>query len=228
MVHRAVRAVMTADVATVTVDTPFTQLVSTLARRGVSALPVLDADGRVAGVVSEVDLLRKEEYQDDPSARRLPRWRYRERRARAAGLTARELMTSPPVTIGQDASIVEAARELDRHHVRHLVVTDADGRLAGIVTPRDLLKVYLRSDDEIRDEIVRDVITHYLGTDPGRVKVTVADGAVTMSGEVEHKSMVGLAVKMARAVDGVIDVAAQLAYAIDDDHIPPALDATDY
>jgi CBS domain-containing protein len=227
MIHRAVRAVMTADVAAVTEDTPFTELVSILARRGVSALPVLTADGRVAGVVSEIDLLRKEEYQDDPSARQPPRWRHRESRARAAGLTAKELMTSPPVTITQDASVIEAARELDRHHVRHLIVTDGTGRLAGIVTPRDLLKVYLRSDDEIRDEIVRDVITKYLGTDPARVKVAVADGVVTMSGEVEHKSMVGLAVRMAASVDGVVHVAGELAFAVDDDHVPPALDAPD-
>jgi len=227
MGHRAVRTVMTADVTTVTEDAPFTEVVSALARRGVSALPVLDGQGRIAGVVSEVDLLRKEEFQADPSASRLPRWGRRDRRARAHGLTAKELMTAPPVTISEDASIVAAARELDRHHVRHLVVTDADGRLAGIVSPRDLLKVYLRPDSEIRDEIIRDVITGYLGTDPARVSVVVADGVVTMSGEVEHKSMVGLAFRMARSVDGVVDVTGQLAYAIDDGHSPPVLDAAD-
>ncbi len=226
MVHRAVRAVMTADVAAVTEDTPFAELVAILARHGVSALPVLDSGGRVAGVVSELDLLRKEEYQEDQGARQPPRWRHRDGRARAAGLTARELMTSPPVTITPDASIVEAARELDRHRIRHLIVTDAAGRLAGIVTPRDLLKVYLRSDDEIREEIIRDVLTRYLGTDPARVEVTVASGVVNMTGEVEHKSMVGLAARMAASVDGVVDVTAQLGYAVNDDRIPPVLDTT--
>jgi CBS domain-containing protein len=224
MAHRTVREVMTAEVATVTDAAPFKEVVAILAGRGVSALPVLDSGGRVAGIVSEIDLLRKEEYQEDPTARRPPRWRHRAARARADGVTAGDLMTSPAVTIRPDASVVEAARALDRQHVRRLVVIDGDGNLVGIVAPPDLLKVYLRSDEEIGDEIVHEVITEYLGTDPERVAVTVAGGRVTLAGEVEKKSMIRLAVKMAHSVDGVVSVAEALSYAIDDTHVPPILD----
>jgi CBS-domain-containing membrane protein len=129
---------------------------------------------------------------------------------------ARDVMISPPVTISPHASVVAAARMMDRRHVRPLVVIGGDGRLAGIVTPSDLLKVYLRPDEEIRREVLYKIISEYLGCDPRRAKVTVAHGVVTLGGSVEKKSMVGLAVGMSRAVDGVVDVIDQLGYAVDD------------
>jgi CBS domain-containing protein len=228
MAHRKIRDVMTTDVATVTADAPFKEMVRVMAERRVSALPVLDAKGHVAGVVSEVDLLRKEEYQEEPAAVRPPHWRRGDGRSRAKGCTARDVMTSPAVTVAPDATVVEAARLLDRHRVRRLVVIDADGRLAGIVTPGDLLRVFLRSDDEIRDEILREVFIGYLGTNPALVQVTVAGGVVTLGGEVEHKSMVPVAVRMTHAVDGVVDVVDQLAFVIDDTHLPTAADMSDH
>jgi CBS-domain-containing membrane protein len=226
MTHRKVRDVMTARVITVTEDMPFKELAGLMTEHGISALPVLGYHGRVTGVVSQTDLLRKEEYQEDPEAKRPPRWRHHKARARAAGLTAAEVMTTPAVTIAPEASIVAAARALDRHHVRRLVVTTADGWLAGIVTPSDLLRVYLRSDEEIQAEIRQEIIVGYLGTDPDRVKIAVREGVVTLAGLVENKSMIALAVRMSRAVDGVVDVIDQLGYAVDDSHVPPAAGAT--
>ena len=227
MAHRVVRDVMTADVVAAAVDTPFKQMAGLLAERGVSGLPVLDSAGHIAGVVSEIDLMRKEEYQADPTAQHAPRWRHRSEHGRAGGHTAADVMTSPAVTVAPDATVVQAARLMDRHRVKRLIVTDADGRLAGIVTISDLLKVYLRSDDEIHDEIVSEIITHYLGTDPALVQVTVADGAVTLVGEVEKKSMVPLAVKMSGSVDGVVSVEGRLSFRIDDTHLPTAADMAD-
>jgi CBS domain-containing protein len=222
MTHRTVRAVMTVSVATVSLDTPFKGLAAIMAEHGVNALPVLDARGSIAGIVSQSDLIRKEEYQDEPAARRPPHSHHHH--AQAVGLTARDVMSSPAITITPGASIVAAARAFDRGRVSHLVVTEADGALAGIVTPRDLLKVYLRTDDDIRSEILGEVITKYLGCDPDRAEVAVTDGIVTLRGEVERKSMVPLAARMARSVDGVVDVVNQLAYAIDDSHLPTAAD----
>jgi len=220
MSHRPVRAVMTASVATVSLDTPFKAVAALMAEHGLNALPVLNKDGQVAGIVSESDLIRKEEYQDDPAARRPPHSQHH--RAQSQSLTASQVMSSPAISISPDASIVAAAREFDRAHVSHLVVTEADGTLAGMVTPLDLLKVYLRTDGEIRHEILDEVITNYLGCDPGRAEVTVTDGIVTLRGEVERKSMVPLAARMARSVDGVVDVENLLAYAVDDTHLPTA------
>jgi CBS domain-containing protein len=228
MAHRKVREVMTTDVTEVAEGTTFKDLAGLVAGRGAGALPVLDPDGRVTGVVCELDLLRKEEYQEDPGARRPPRRRRRRNRARAAGLTAKDMMTSPALTVAADATIVEAARSLDRHQVRRLLVLGPDGRVAGIVSAHDLLKVYLRSDDDIRDEVTSEVLIGYFDANPGLVDVTVADGVVTLRGEVEKKSMIPLAVQMTRAVDGVVHVVDRLTFAIDDTHMPLAPDLTDY
>lgn len=216
MSHRKVRDVMTTDVVTVPSGMRFKELARLLAQKKVTAVPVLGRDGRVAGVVSEVDLLRKVEYQEEAGARRPPRWRWWAKVPRAMGRTAADVMSSPAITIGPDVSVVAAARLLDRHHIKRLVVVDAGGRLAGIVTPRDLLRVYLRSDEEIRDEIVNDILVRDLATNPALATVTVEDGVVTLAGEVAGKSIIPLALRMTQAVDGVVDVVNKLSYAVDD------------
>jgi CBS-domain-containing membrane protein len=183
-------------------------------------VPVLGPDGRVAGVVSEIDLLRKQEYQQDAHAGRAPRRHRWANRARASGRTAADVMSSPAITVAPDVSVVAAARLLDRHHIRRLLAVGDDGRLAGIVTPHDLLRVYLRADDDIRDEIINDILVHYLATNPALVKVTVTDAVVTLAGELGQKSMIPIVIRMTQAVDGVVDVVGRLTFAVDDTHRP--------
>ncbi len=146
MAHLKVREFMTAEVVTVTLDTRFKALADLMAIHHVSALPVLDPEGRVAGVVSNVDLLREEEFQEAP------------------GRAARDVMTSPAVTVPPDATIVSAVRLMDRHRIKQLVVVGASGRLAGIVTTHDLLRVYLRSADGMRAKIIGKVLTSCPGS----------------------------------------------------------------
>jgi len=222
MSHRSVRDVMTPQVVTVTEDTPFKKLAAVLAGRHLGAVPVLGGSGRVTGMVREADLLVKEEVKDDPGARRLPWWRRRRARAKARGMTARDVMTSPAPAIGAQASVVQAARQMDRSGSGQLVVTGAHGELAGIISRVDVMRVFLRPDDDIKAEITRDVFTGYLGTNPARVQVTVAGGVVTLAGEVETRSMIPVAVRMARSVDGVVAVVDGLTFAVDDTRRPPA------
>jgi CBS domain-containing protein len=218
MAHHTVSEVMTTEVITAAEDTPFKDLAQTMASHHISALPVLSAQGRVIGVVAEIDLLRKEEYQEEPTAKRAPWWGHRKARIRATGRVARDVMSPHPVTISPQASIVAAARALDRHHVHRLVVINGGGWLAGIVTPSDLLKPYLRTDEEIQSEVRRD-IAGYLGTSPDLVKIAVHDGRVTLGGVVGNKSMIPTVVSMSRAVDGVVDVIDHLGYTCDDTHL---------
>ncbi len=225
MTHHRVREVMTADVACARQDTPFKELAGLMAARGISALPVLDADGQVAGVVSEADLLHKEEYQENGG--RPPHWWHRRSRAKAAGMTARDVMTSPALTIGPDATVVEAARALLGQHVKRMPVVDSAGHLAGIVSRQDLLRVFLRSDEEIASEIRTEVFGEELGTNLALVQVDVAQGVVTLSGEVQVKSMVGVAVRLAHSVDGVVDVVGNLTYAVDDTPLPKSSSLSD-
>lgn len=125
----------------------------------------------------------------------------------------RSVMTASVATVSLDTPFKGLAAIMAEHGVN---------TLAGIITPRDLLRVYLRTDDDIRREILGEVISKYLGCDPDRADVAVTDGIVTLRGEVERKSMVPLAARMARSVDGVVDVVNELAYAIDDSRLPTA------
>ncbi len=228
MSHRRVAEVMTPDVVTVTASTGFKELAAVMTRHHVSAVPVLGSDGTVTGLVSEADLLPKQARQEDPKARPLP-WRRRwPVRRRAAGVTVADLMTAPAVTIGPDQSVVAAARLMELRKVKRLPVTSPDGHLVGIVSRCDLARVFLRPDSAIREEIVGEVFAHYLGTNPAMLHVTVTDGLVTLAGDVETKSMIPLAVRMTRSVDGVVDVTDELTFAIDDTVLPKTPILTDY
>jgi len=207
---------MAADAVSATTSTAFKDLVETLVRRRVSGLPVLSRQGRVVGVVCAADLLMKEELQLDPGARPTRLVHRQALRAKAAGDSAGDVMTTRPVTVRPDTTIAEAARLMDRHHASCLPVVEEDGRLAGTVDRRDLLRVFLRADNDIRAEIIDEVLLRYLDTNPVLVRVDVTDGVVTLSGEVGAKSMLPLIFPAIRAVDGVVDVEGHLTYAVDD------------
>jgi CBS domain-containing protein len=125
-------------------------------------------------------------------------------------------MNPHPVTVRPDTLLAEAARAMSHHQTRCLLVTDGAGKLLGVVSARDLLRVFLRPDEAIKAEIVGDVLPRYLGTNPVLIDVEVIDGVVRLAGEVELKSMLAAVGPAVRAVDGVIDVTGRLAYAIDD------------
>jgi CBS domain-containing protein len=208
---------MTQDVVTVGEETPFKELVEVMADTKISALPVVDADGRVVGVVSEADLMLKEEFPEGPPEGQLFEGRRRRQaRAKAAGTTAVELMTSPPVAVGPDASIAEAARLLHRHRIKRLPVVDPAGPLLGIVSRADLLKVFVRADAEIAAEVRQQVLRRTICIDPDTVAVEVRDGVVTLSGELERSSLTRVVVSLVRGLDGVVDVVDRLTYELDD------------
>jgi CBS-domain-containing membrane protein len=211
---------MTREVVTVGERTPFKQIAATMAERRVSALPVLDDEGRVAGIVSEADLLLKEEFPDGPAGGHLFQGRrQRMERAKAAGDTAAELMTAPAVTVGPDATVAEAARLLHRHGIKRMPVVDPAGPLLGIVSRNDLLKVFLRSDAEIAQEVRQEVLVRAMWVNPDTVTVRVRDGVVTLTGQLERRSLIPIAVNLVHGLDGVVDVLDRLSYEVDDSPI---------
>ncbi|MBF5031945.1 MULTISPECIES: CBS domain-containing protein [unclassified Micromonospora] len=212
-----VQDVMTRDVASVREGTEYREIVDVLTDRHVTAAPVVDETRRVLGVVSEADLMYKVEFLGQPRERRiLPDRHRREARAKAGATLAADLMTAPPVTITPDATIVEAARLMDARGVKRLPVVNDLGRLVGIVTRGDLLKVHLRPDAGVRRDVVEEVLWRSLGVRDGVVDVTVDRGVVTLTGQVERRSTAQLAVRLARQVSGVVEVVDALGYAIDD------------
>jgi CBS-domain-containing membrane protein len=222
MRQHEVREVMTADPVTVTPATPLKYVADILVRHKVSAVPVLSPLGQVVGVVTETDLLRKEQLRRDPDGWHAMHLSYRERRDIATAETAGELMSTSPATVRPGATVAEAARLMDQYGVTCLPVADESGKLIGVVGPRDLLRVFLRPDDEIRAEVINDVLAGYLATNPALVKVEVADGVVRLSGELERKSMLALIWPAIRDIEGVIDAEGELGYAFDDDVTLPA------
>ncbi|MEU4119896.1 CBS domain-containing protein [Kitasatospora sp. NPDC028055] len=222
MQHRSVNDVMTREVVTARPDTPVKEVAALFHRNDITAIPVVDDQGRPLGLVSEADLIRKEAVLPDPEGRYPGRWLVGKDRARAEAETAGGLMTSPTVTARPGWSVPEAARAMDKHKVKRLPVVDEAGRLVGIVSRRDLLQVFLRHDAAIREEIDHDVLGQTLWLAPGDVRAAVHDGVVTLTGRLPRRSLVPIAERLCRTVDGVVAVHATLDWTEDDTE--PALE----
>ncbi|GAA3394960.1 CBS domain-containing protein [Cryptosporangium minutisporangium] len=215
MTHRTVKDVMTTDVRSVYLGSPAKLIAEQLDCAGISAVPVLNDEAAVVGVVSETDLLHKITYQDEGDDwPRLLR-RHRTDRAKAAGLVARDLMTAPAITITPDATVVEAAQLMERRGVKRMPVVNDIGKLVGIVSRGDLIRLFVRTDAAIRDEVQADVLDRVL-LSPAGVTAEVTDGVVTLGGTLPRRSDTEIAVEFTRRIDGVLDVVSALAY-VDDD-----------
>ncbi|MFF2364769.1 CBS domain-containing protein [Streptomyces sp. NPDC058122] len=201
--------VMTQTVVAVGRDAPFKEIVRTMEQWKVSAMPVLEGEGRVVGVVSEADLLPKEEFRgEEPS---LSRQRERLADAAKAGATrAAELMSTPAVTVHADATLAQAARIMAVRRVKRLPVVDGVGMLQGIVSRADLLKVFLRPDEEIEEEVRRTVVSYLFPGFSHAIHVSVREGIVTLRGHIHDTSLISVAVRLVRAIEGVVDVEPRL------------------
>lgn len=209
--------VMTRDVVTVGEDTLYREIVDLLAERRVSAVPVVDEEQRVVGVVSEADLLHKIEFVGEEHERRVFVSRRRRRaEAKAHGVLARELMSAPAITVVPGTSLPAAAKLMDEERVKRLPVVNELGRLVGIVTRSDLLRVYLRSDAEIEHDVVDEVLGRVLMVERRNVTVKVHNGVVTLIGRTDRHSTAQLAVKLTQAVPGVVEVSDRLGFEFDD------------
>jgi CBS domain-containing protein len=190
-VRARVKDVMTSPVVAVRSDASYREMASLLRTHRVSGLPVVDADGIVVGVVSETDLL----------TRRV-----------ATGRTAADLMTRPAVTTSPDELVSTVARLMSRRKLRRVPVVDGRGRLVGIICRSDVLSVFSRPDEDIRQEITQDVIMDGFFTDPARLTVTVKDGIVTLAGAPGSVVLGRGIVDQARHVEGVVAVRDRFTY----------------
>jgi len=212
---RRVSDVMTTSVVTVDRITPYQEIDRLLIEHRISGMPVLKMGREVAGVVTETDMLAAE----DETSRRV-------RMASSVGrrrllhkqppvsLTAGTLMTAPAITIGPDATIPAAARLMNTHHIGRLPVVDKDGKLAGILSRRDLLSVFLRPDADLTHE-VRQVLDEIPVADPKDVIVAVRHGVVTLTGTPrtrpgDIRDLVPLTIRLIWDIDGVVDVVNRL------------------
>src|ERR1035441_7234182 len=175
--NAAVKDVMTTHVVAVTKEASFKDVAALLRQHRVSLFPVVDAEGKVIGVVSETDMLPKEaliaglpEQGPGPDASVHDHNDF----VKAIGVTAASIMTTAPITI--------TPRLRSSCRVRSLPVVTENGYLTGIISRADVLSVYGRPDGQIGQEITQDLIATEFGADPGRFIVTVKDGIVTLAG----------------------------------------------
>lgn len=204
--------VMTTKVVSVTRNASYKGIARLLHEHHLTALPVLTPEGGVAGVVSEADLLRKQERHERSGHR--PGWQlHPEVRAKTKARNAAGLMTAPAITTSPDAVLGTAARLMSAHQIKRLPVVDADGKLIGIVSRTDLLSPFLRPDAEIAAEASA-VLTDVLLADPTAVHVTADDGVITLAGRLASQEQILAAMRLVEGIDGAVAV-------IDKLHAPP-------
>jgi CBS-domain-containing membrane protein len=206
-----VKHVMTTRVICVRKDATFREMVTALRENRVSALPVIDDDDDVVtGIVSEADLLAKEAVDDEPGVIS-GILRHRDQ-VKARGVTAGDLMTTAVIAVRPEDSVEHAARLMYDRRVKRLPVTDADCHLVGIISRADVLSVFNRTDEAIRQEITTSVLLDEFQVDPLGFDVAVKDGIVTLAGRPDTVVLGFAIVRRVRHVQGVVAVRDRLDY----------------
>jgi CBS domain-containing protein len=183
-----VRDVMSTRLIAVRPEEPLKELSRILVRNRIGGLPVTDPEGHVLGIVSETDLQPTREGAPGRPIR-----------------TAADVMTRPVITLTEEDTVTQAARVLQRHKIKRAPVV-RQGIVVGMITRSDLLRPYLRTDSEIRADVEEALLGDGLGLIPGRLDVRVDSGVVCLQGRVADRRQQAITVRLARGVEGVIDV----------------------
>jgi CBS-domain-containing membrane protein len=203
-VSTLVKDVMTSRVISVAQDAPFGATAAALCQHQVGALPVVDQAGRLVGVVSEADLLAKLALGGDDQPRMIGGILHHQQLEKARATTAAELMSTLPIAVSPDDTVEHAARLMYQRRVKHLPVVDADSHVVGIISRADVLSVFKRTDEDIRDEVTADVA---LSTSPAdAIDVAVYDGIVILTGTAESSELASRIVRRVRHIEGVVAI----------------------
>ena len=218
--------IMVKDVLSVGPEAPVREIALLMLQRRISGVPVVDAEQRVLGVVSEGDLIRRPEIETDHAPKRwLGMFLSDEERARdfvkSHGRKAREVMTQPAICVAPDTPLAEVVRLMERHRIKRLVIV-VGGKLAGLVTRADLLRAMVAhqgvspaqsSDRELRDRIDTMLRDEDWATS-AFVNVEVENGVAQLWGTVESAAQREAFILAVRGVPGVRDVQAHLGRAM--------------
>jgi CBS domain-containing protein len=191
-----VRDVMTAPAVTVEHTASFRDIVKLMLRHGVSALPVVDDAGALLGVVSEADLVTELAYGGN----------------RGRPHTAGVVMSAPADSVHPDDTVRAVAAWMVDKHRRHFPVVDSSGRLVGVVSRRDVLRMFDRTDAELAAD-VSDALADDRTLEGHAVAVTARDGVVTIEGTVRRIDDVAYLCRLAWIVPCVVDVACHVTVA---------------
>lgn len=212
-----VHIAMTPDVLTVNPETPLRDVAKLLTDNRISGAPVVDPRGRVVGVVSEADVVSS---AAGDAHRGLLRFLHDVRRLGTMSVkllegTAGWAMTTPPVTIGPHRSVADAAALMLERSVNRLPVVDQD-RLIGIITRADLVRAFVRDDEQISREIWGEVVLRGVFVSPRSLTIEVREGDVTLAGEVETRGKAERLAEYVRRVPGVVSVRSEVTWRSND------------
>jgi CBS-domain-containing membrane protein len=199
MRRKEIASVMTPAerVIAVELDAHYKDVAKLLEEHRISAVPVIDRDSVVLGVVSEADILARGVGSDGLGT---------------DDATALDVMTAPAVTVRPGQDILRAARTMLDHRLKRLVVTDEQDHLLGVVSRHDVLGYFARSDSDIRADIANDQLLVTLGVAPETLDVAVEDGVVRLGGRVATEDLAEIVCLVVGRHDGVMDVANELTY----------------
>jgi CBS domain-containing protein len=213
-----VSALMTRKVVTVPPDMPVATVAALLVDRRLSAVPVVDSEQHVLGIVSEGDLMRRPETGTE----RHRSWFARlfaapetaaEQFVKSHGLKAKDVMTAPAITIAPDASIADAAELMERARVKRIAVT-VENRLVGIIARADLVRALATAqpaiaanvnDHDIRERL-EDALERERWVPFGDIYVTVLEQTVHLWGTVRSAAQMEAIEVLARGTPGVRSV----------------------
>lgn len=217
------RDVMVREVVTVGPDTDVTEAVALLVEHDISALPVVDGDNDLIGILSEADLLERQELGAE---HRHPWWietlmpasTLAKEFAKAHGKKVSEVMSTDVITAGADAPVAEIAALLERHRIKRVPIV-SDGKVVGIVSQSNLIQALASSkpvseaksetDHGIRLELL-DRLGKQKWTNFGSRNVIVQDGVVHLWGLISSESERKALTALAHEVPGVSDVADEM------------------
>jgi CBS domain-containing protein len=196
--------IMSSPAIKVRPETPAKAAIAMLAAHGFTALPVVDQDDRLLGIVTEADLLRDRIIPDS----RTLIWQTQDAPRTPAPNTVGEVMTTSAVGMSRLSDAADLATVMLRDNIRCVPILDGS-RVVGIVTRRDLLRTLARDDLAIVAD-VRHQLTAYAGSD--RWTVSVQDGVVRILDKFDNDNDRHVATVLAQAVPGVqaVEVTAQV------------------
>ncbi|MEX2252179.1 MAG: CBS domain-containing protein [Acidimicrobiia bacterium] len=209
------RDLMTRDVITVGPDASLKEAARRMLEGGVSGLPVTQGDGSLVGIITEADFVRTEADRRRKTSAGLLGFIYKEVELPSQERLVGDVMSTNLIVLGPEADHAEAARMMQSGGVKRIPVVGEDGRVVGLVSRSDILRVFARTDQEILEEIQGHLIGKVLWIDPKRVEIRSTEGNVVLRGRLETRSDAELLAKLTARVDGVVSVANHLDFETD-------------
>ncbi len=207
---------MTSEVKTISGDEPLKEAARVMVNAGISGLPVVDDERKVIGIITEADFVSAEADRSWGRQRRSLLANFLGEAEHPEAKTVADSMTKKPHTIDGSSTVTEAARKMTELRVKRLPVVTPDGTLSGIISRADVMRTFTRPDEELRAEIVSDVIVGVLDLDPDKLSVEVVDGVVGLGGIVGSRSDGRLLQELAVRIEGVISVNSDVSWTNDD------------